>query len=137
MEINETTTAILDAAFALHREVGPGLREVFYERVLERILVEAGHEVKQQVPVSFTYRELRFDDFFILDMLVDDRVVVELKSADRSLAAHRSQLLTYLRLHDRPVGLLINFGAAMLKDGIVRVANFRASDAASIPRGFS
>jgi GxxExxY protein len=137
MEINEITGAILDASYELHRQVGPGLREVFYERVLEQVLVRAGHEVQRQLPISFSYQELNFDEMFTLDLLVDRMVVVELKAVDRLLAAHRTQLLTYLRVLDHPVGLLINFGSAMLKDGVVRVANFRASSANLIPRGFS
>ena len=125
-EINEITGEIVDAAYALHTRVGPGLLESVYEMMLARTLELRGLKVERQKPISFEFEGLRFEEGFRVDLLVEDRVVVELKSAERLARVHGKQVLTYLRLLELPVGLLINFGADSLSDGLKRVLNTRA-----------
>jgi iron complex transport system substrate-binding protein len=125
-ERDELTGEIVDAALKLHRALGPGLLESVYELVLARELERRGIRAARQVPVSFEYDGLLFQDVCRIDLLVESRVAVELKSVERLAPVHTKQLLTYLRLMNLPVGLLINFGAATLKEGLHRVANSRA-----------
>jgi GxxExxY protein len=125
-EINEITGEIVDAAYALHTRVGPGLLESVYEMMLARVLELRGLKVERQKPVSFEFEGIRFEEGFRVDLLVEGRVVVELKSAERLARVHGKQVLTYLRLLELPVGLLINFGADSLSDGLKRVLNSRA-----------
>lgn len=120
---NEITRAVLDAAFRVHTNLGPGLLESVYEAVLAYELSKAGVAVKRQVPIPIRYEELVFEEGFRADVIADERVVVELKSVDRLLPVHAKQLLTQLRLSGRRLGLLINFGEIHLKDGIKRIAN--------------
>lgn len=120
---NEITRAVLDAAFRVHTNLGPGLLESVYEAVLAYELSTAGVAVKRQVPIPIRYEELVFEEGFRADVIADERVVVELKSVDRLLPVHAKQLLTQLRLSGRRLGLLINFGEIHLKDGIKRIAN--------------
>ncbi len=122
-EIDRIASVIVDTAYNLHRELGPGLLESVYEAVLAKVLTERGFKVERQKPVAIRYAELVFDEGFRVDLLVEDAVVVELKSVEELKAVHGKQTLTYLRLLNLPVGLLINFGAAQFKDGIKRVAN--------------
>ena len=110
-------------AFRLHVGLGPGLLESVYQSVLARDLARRGLHVEHERVVSFEYDGMSFDPGFRVDMLVEDSIVVELKSVEQLSPVHPKQLLTYLRLLRLPVGLLINFGAARLKDGIWRVAN--------------
>jgi GxxExxY protein len=123
MEINEVSRIIVDAAFKIHTTLGPGLLETVYESVLEKELLKRGLRVRRQVPVPIRFEELSFDEGFRADLLVNDCVVVELKSVEQIHPVHAKQLLTYCRLLDYRLGLLINFGAALIKDGIKRVAN--------------
>jgi iron complex transport system substrate-binding protein len=125
-ERDKLTGEIVDAAFKLHQALGPGLLEGVYELLLAKELERRGFRAARQVSVSFEYDGLSFQDAFRVDLLVESRVVVELKSVERFAPVHAKQLLTYLRLMNLPVGLLINFGAATLKEGIHRVANSRA-----------
>lgn len=122
-ERDELTGVIVDTAYRLHTRIGPGLLENVYEALLARMLSEQGLRVERQKPVSFTIDGLAFRDGFKVDLLVEDRVVVELKAIEKLGPVHAKQLLTYLRLMDLRVGLLINFGAARLKDGVHRVVN--------------
>jgi iron complex transport system substrate-binding protein len=115
--------AIVDAALKLHVGLGPGLLESVYQSVLARDLARRGLHVETGRVVSFEYDGMKFDSGFRVDMLVEDSIVVELKSVEQLSPVHPKQLLTYLRLLRLPVGLLINFGAARLKDGIRRIAN--------------
>jgi iron complex transport system substrate-binding protein len=126
-ERDKLTGEIVDAAFKLHQALGPGLLEGVYELLLAKELERRGLRAARQVPVSFAYDGLSFPDAFRIDLLVEERVIVELKSVERFAPVHSKQLLTYLRLMDLPVGLLINFGAPTLKEGIHRVANSCAS----------
>ena len=123
MDTDELTGLIVDTAFHVHRELGPGLLESVYEMVLAAALQRRGLHVERQKPVAFTYGGMTFDEGFRVDLLVDERVVVELKSVEKLAPVHSKQLLTYLRLMKLPVGLLINFGAGTLKEGLHRIVN--------------
>lgn len=122
---NDITYAIRGAAFEVFKELGPGLFESVYEVALEHILVEKGFKVHRQIPVPVIFRGVRLDAGFKLDMLVEDQVIVEIKSIESLHDVHKKQLLTYLRLTGKRVGLLINFNCKVLKDkeSIIRIAN--------------
>ena len=120
---NEIVTTILDAAFEIHRNLGPGLFESVYETILAYSIEKRGLAVERQKPVPITYDGLEFDEGFRADIIVEDTIIVELKSVESIAAVHKKQLLTYLRLADKRLGLLINFGAVLLKDGIYRIVN--------------
>jgi GxxExxY protein len=120
---NETAKQIVDAALSVHRALGPGLLESVYETALSHELVKHGLKVERQVPVTFTYDGHRYDEGFRIDLLVDDCVVVELKSVEDVHPVHKKQLLTYLRLSGKRLGLLINFNSTLLKHGITRTVN--------------
>jgi iron complex transport system substrate-binding protein len=121
--LDDITGEIIDAAYKLHVGLGPGLLESVYEMILARDLVRRGLHIARQSAVSFDYDGLHFDDALRVDLLVESRVVVEIKSIEKLLPVHPKQLLTYLRLLNLPVGLLINFGAPRLKDGLQRIVN--------------
>jgi len=127
--LDETTEKIIGSAIKLHQTLGPGLLESVYEMILARDFERSGLKVERQKPVSFEYDGLWFDDAFRVDLLIEGTVVVELKSVEKLAPVHSKQLLTYLRLLDLPVGLLLNFGAAALKDGLHRVVNHLDSSA--------
>lgn len=122
-DVNEVTREVVHAAYAIHTRLGPGLFESVYEAVLCRAVEHRGFTVRRQVAVPLEVDGLHFAEAFRIDLLVDDRVVVELKSVEKLAPVHTKQLLTYLRLMDRQVGLLINFGAATMKEGLRRVVN--------------
>jgi GxxExxY protein len=122
-ERDELTGMIVNEAYRLHRRIGPGLLENVYEALLAKMLVERGLIVERQKSVSFSIDGLHFNDGFRVDLLVENRVVVELKAIEKLASVHSKQLLTYLRLMNLQVGLLINFGEARLKDGLHRVVN--------------
>ncbi len=113
----------------IHKELGPGLLESVYEVVLARALERRGFQVERQKPVRFEFDGMVFEDAFRVDLLVDERVLVELKSVEKLASVHCKQLLTYLRLMKLPVGLLINFGGATLKEGLKRIVNQLSSSA--------
>ena len=124
MELDDITGAIVAEAIRLHRRPGPGLFESVYERLLERRLQRRGLRVESQLGIDFTYDGIEFRDGFRLDLLVEKNVIVEVKSLDRGIAPiHTKQVLTYLRLTNLHVGLLLNFGCATMKEGIKRVVN--------------
>jgi iron complex transport system substrate-binding protein len=125
-EINELTREIVDAAYGVHTRLGPGLLESVYEAVLARVLEGRGLSVQRQAPVSFEYEGIHIEEGFRVDILVEECVVVELKSVERLAPVHKKQVLTYLRVLDLPVCLLINFGAPTIKEGIRRIANTHA-----------
>ena len=120
---NEIAHEIVDAAFHIHKALGPGLLETVYEVVLARELEKRGLSVVRQQPVLIVYGDLKFDEGFRADLIVDGKVIVELKSVEQTAPVHKKQLLTYLRLADKRLGLLINFGSAVIKDGIFRIVN--------------
>lgn len=121
--LDEVTGAIVDSALQIHRKLGPGLLESVYEAVLARDLSRRGITVEKQKCVSFEFEELKFEDAFRLDLLVDNRVIVEIKSVESLHPVHSKQVLTYLRCLGLPIGLLINFGAPTLKQGLRRIVN--------------
>lgn len=120
---NEIAKIVVDAAFHVHSKMGPGLLESVYEVVLAAQLRKRGLQVERQVPVPIQFEELTFDEGFRADIIVEDKVILELKSVEQTAPVHRKQVLTYLRLADKRLGLLINFGAALLKDGVTRLVN--------------
>ena len=122
-ELDDITGAIVDAAMKVHIALGPGLLESVYETVLAHELQRRGLRVELQKPVAIEYDGLHFDEGFRADLVVEDRVIVELKSVEKLAPVHSKQLLTYLRLLQLPVGLLLNFGAGTLKEGLRRVVN--------------
>ena len=123
MTENQIGTEVVDAAIAVHRELGPGLLEAVYEVVLARELQERGLSVARQVPVTITYRDMVFEEGFRADIVVEDKVILELKSVERVTPAHKKQVQTYLRLTGCKLGYLLNFGEALMKLGITRCAN--------------
>ena len=123
MTENEIAKQVMDAAFLVHRGLGPGLLETVYEVVLARKLSEAGVAVGRQVPVPIRFEGISFDEGFRADLIVGKKVIIELKSVERLQPVHSKQLLTYLRLTGLRLGLLINFGENLLKDGFKRVVN--------------
>jgi len=123
MTENEISKEVVDAAIQVHRTLGPGLLESVYELVLEHELAKRGLRVERQVKISIEYDGLQFDEGFRADMIVNGKVVLELKSVEMLTSSHRKQIQTYLRLTGLKLGLLLNFGAALMKDGIVRAVN--------------
>jgi GxxExxY protein len=123
MTENEIAKEVVVAAVKIHQTLGPGLLESVYEVVLTRELEMRGLRVERQVPVAIEYEEIRFDEGFRADIIVEGLVILELKSVENMTAVHRKQLQTYLRLTGLKLGLLLNFGAALMKDGIVRAVN--------------
>jgi iron complex transport system substrate-binding protein len=122
-DIDRITGDVLDAAIRLHRELGPGLLESVYETILAAHLGRLGYRVERQRPVDIVFDGMRFEAAFRIDVLVDDKLLIEVKSVDRLHPAHAKQVLTYLRLTRQPVGLLINFGGATLREGFRRLVN--------------
>ena len=122
-EIERVAAAVVDSAFKIHTRLGPGLLESVYEIILASVLERRGLRVDRQRPISFSYDGIEFGHAFRADLVVEERVIVEVKSIERLAAVHPKQLLTYLRLTNLHVGLLLNFGAPVMKDGIRRVVN--------------
>ncbi len=122
-ELDDISGAVVDAALKIHQALGPGLLESVYESVLAQELKRRGFEVQRQRSVCFEFEGMQFDEGFRIDLLVEGRVIVELKSLEKLAPVHSKQLLTYLRLMNLQVGLLINFGAYTLKEGLRRVVN--------------
>ncbi|OGU17417.1 MAG: GxxExxY protein [Geobacteraceae bacterium GWC2_53_11] len=123
MTENEIAAKVMDASFLIHRELGPGLLESVYEVVLAKLLSDMGLIVERQVAVPIHFQGTAFDEGFRADLIVEKKVIIELKSVERLLPVHSKQLLTYLRLTGCRLGLLINFGENLMKDGFKRVAN--------------
>ena len=122
-QLNAITEQIIGAAMAVHRVIGPGLLESAYEACLAFELRERGLRVEQQKPLPVLYKQVKLDCGYRLDMLVNESVIVEIKAVDKLTSVHDAQLLSYLRLSDCRVGLLLNFHCTMLKHGIRRVVN--------------
>ena len=123
MTENEIAKIIVDSAYHVHRKLGPGLLESVYEVILAHELKKRGLKVERQVPVAIVFEGIKFDEGFRADIIVEDKVIVELKSIEKVMPVHKKQLLTYLRLTDKKLGLLINFGSELIRDGISRVVN--------------
>lgn len=123
MTANEVSGAIVDSAIRIHRALGPGLLESVYHLVLMHELVERGFRVRSKVPIPLKYESLEIDKAFEADLIVEEQVIVEIKSVETLLLVHSKQLLTYLKLTNLHLGLLLNFNSAYLKDGIIRLVN--------------
>ncbi len=123
MTDNEIGKIVVDCAVRLHKDLGPGLLESVYEVLLSNELEQRGMKVKRQVPVPIAYKGIKFDEAFKVDILVDGKVILELKSVEKTNPSHKKQVLTYLRLTGLKLGYLLNFGEALMKDGITRLIN--------------
>ena len=123
MTENEIATIIVDAAFKIHKRLGPRLLESVYETTLAYELPKRGLQLRRQQSMPVVYEDVRMDVGFRADLIVEGKVIVEIKSIDAIAPVHRKQLLTYLRLTDKKLGLLINFNVELTKDGITRVVN--------------
>lgn len=123
MDENETSYKIIGAALQLHTMLGPGLLESVYETAFEYDLKKLGLDVKRQLPITFVYKEVRMESAFRIDLLVNDKVLIELKSVEMLAPVHYAQTLTYLKLSKKKLGLLINFNERSLKSGIHRIVN--------------
>lgn len=120
---NEVAKQIVDAAYRVHTSLGPGLLESAYEAVLAYELEKRGLRTVRQQAVPIVYQGTRIEMGFRADLIVEDTVIVEIKSVEAIAPVHKKQLLTHLRLADKRLGLLINFNVALIKDGITRIAN--------------
>ena len=123
MTENEIGTRVIEAAIAVHRELGPGLLETVYEVILARELGDRGLKVERQFAVPILYKGIRFEEGFRADLIVESKVILELKSVERVSAAHKKQVQTYLRLTGCKLGYLLNFGEVVMKAGITRCVN--------------
>ncbi|WP_380785663.1 GxxExxY protein [Sphingomonas sp. R86521] len=132
-DIDAISGDVLDVALRLHRDLGPGLLESVYEAVLAARLEAMGYTVARQRSVDIEFEGIRIEGAFRIDVLVDERLIIEIKSVERLLPVHAKQLLTYLRLTKQPVGLLINFGGETLKEGVRRLVNNHQPSASSAP----
>ncbi|MHA6720353.1 GxxExxY protein [Sphingomonas sp. RS6] len=130
-DVEAIAADIIDASIKLHMALGPGLLESVYESILAAKLVERGHHVLQQCPIDIEFDGLHFEGAFRADLVVDECLLVEIKSVERLAPVHAKQVLTYLRLLKQPPGLLINFGGETLKEGLRRVVNGHDSFASS------
>ena len=131
MDIEPLARETVNCAYKLYRDLGPGLLESVYETVLADLFEQHGFQVERQKTVSFVYNGKKFDEGFRMDLLVEGQLLVELKSVEKLAVVHGKQVLTYLRLMNLPLGLLINFGAANFKDCVQRIVcnhtNFASS----------
>jgi GxxExxY protein len=123
MNINQFAAIVVDVAFAIHRQLGSGLLESVYLEILYHELRKRGLHVIKEAPIPLWWDGARLNTVYRADLLVEDVLIVELKSVEHVIPAHKKQVLTYLRLADKRLGLLINFGERLLKDGITRIAN--------------
>ncbi|MEJ5304007.1 MAG: GxxExxY protein [Bacteroidales bacterium] len=120
MEINQITEKIIGCAIEVHKHLGPGLLEKAYEECLFYELIMAGLDVKRQLPLPLVYKEVELEVGYKIDLMVEDKVIVEIKAVDALAEIHKAQLMTYMKLAEIKIGLLINFNVVRLKDGIVR-----------------
>jgi len=134
LEIDDITCVIVDTAFTIHTKLGPGLLESVYEAVLFKMLEQRGLKVERQKEIDFMFEGIQFNEGFRVDLLVESKVVVELKSLEKLSPVHSKQLLTYIRLLNLNVGLLINFGGATLKGNVERIINKFTPSASSCLR---
>jgi len=123
MEINELTSKVIGLAIEVHRQLGPGMLENIYQQCLEYELRSDGFAVESEVSLPVSYKGMEFKNAYRIDLLVENRLVVELKAVEKILPVHSAQLLSYLKLSGHEIGLLINFNVAQLKSGIKRIIN--------------
>lgn len=131
MEIEEIARVAVDCGYRVHKELGPGLLESVYEVVLAKVLTDRGFSIERQKQVPIVFQGLRFEESFRVDLMVEKRLVIEIKSVEELAPVHGKQLLTYLRLLNLPLGLLMNFGAATFKSGVKRIVNNHSDFASS------
>jgi GxxExxY protein len=132
MDIETLAREAVDCGYKIHLKIGPGLLESVYEQLLARLLQKRGLRVVRQKPISFEYDGVLLDEAFRADLLVEDVLLIEVKSAERTAAVHIKQTLTYLRLMKLPLGLLMNFGLPTFKEGVQRIANSYGGTAATL-----
>lgn len=123
IDIDAISAEVVDASIQIHRDLGPGLMESVYELILAGELRRRNFKVDRQLPIDIEFRGVRHSAAFRIDLMVEDRLILEIKSVETLSKAHLKQLLTYLRLTRQPVGLLLNFSGATMKEGIRRVVN--------------
>ena len=122
---------MVDCGFRLHKDLGPGLLESVYEAILAAVLSDLGFHVDRQKPIPIEYNGLALPDAFRADLIVENSLIIEIKSVEQLAPVHGKQLLTYLRLLKQPLGLLLNFGAPTFRDGIKRIVNGHTNFASS------
>jgi len=122
-ELDKITQAIIGAAIQVHQTLGPGLLESAYEACLAFELVELGYKIEKEKPLPLVYKTMELDCAYRLDLLVEDKVIVEVKAVDQLMPIHQAQVLSYLKLSGCKIGLLINFNVKLLKTGIQRIIN--------------
>jgi GxxExxY protein len=130
-DVEDLASIAIDCGIRIHKDLGPGLLESVYETLLAASLGRHGLAVDRQKPIEFEFDGIVFRDAFRVDLLVDGRLIIEIKSADRLMPVHGKQLLTYLRLAQQPLGLLMNFGGETFREGLKRVVNNYAPSAPS------
>jgi len=123
MNENEIGTIIIDTAVYIHKNLGSGLLENVYETILAKLLAKKGLHVQRQVSISVEFEDEYFDEGFRIDLFVEGKVIIELKSTEKINETHKKQLLTYLKLTKTKLGYILNFGEALMKNGIIRIAN--------------
>jgi len=123
MNENDIGNIIVDTAYNLHSKLGPGLLESVYEVILTKLLIKEGLTVQRQVSVPITFENEHFDEGFRIDLFINGKVIIELKSVEIITGAHKKQLLTYLKLTNTKLGYILNFGSEIMKTGIIRVIN--------------
>ena len=123
MTENEIGKIIVDSTIAIHKELGPGLLETVYEIILAYELKKRGLSVERQVPVQIEYQGIKFEEGFRADIIVEKKVILEIKSIETVNKAHKKQILTYLKVTGCKLGYLLNFGEALMKDGVSRIIN--------------
>lgn len=123
MKENEIATIIVDTCYKIHTELGPGLFESVYEEILAYELSDLGLKIERQKPIPVIWKDLKMEVGFRADLIVENLVVIEIKSVELIAPVHKKQLLTYLRLTNKKLGLLVNFNEALIKDGITRIVN--------------
>ncbi len=128
MNENYIGTIIVDVAISVHKELGPGLLESVYEVILLHELNQKGLETERQKPIALNYRGIRFDEGFRADIVVQNKVILEIKSVERINMVHRKQLLTYLKLSDKKLRYILNFGEGLMKNGIARIIKHLPED---------
>jgi GxxExxY protein len=131
LNVEELCTTVIDTGLHIHKDFGPGLLETFYEQILAAKLERMGLMVTRQKPINIVYQDVEIKNAFRIDLLINDLLVVEIKSVEQLASVHKKQLLTYLRLTKLSLGLLINFGGPTFKSGIKRVVNNHTNFASS------
>ena len=123
MNENEIGDIIINTAINLHKNLGSGLLESVYEIILTKLLIKKGLLVQRQVAIPIEFEDEHFDEGFRIDMFVEGKVIIELKSVDKINDTHKKQLLTYLKLTNTKLGYILNFGSGLMRDGIIRIVN--------------